>query len=160
VLGKYLVIRKRRRILAGKIVETEAYIGERDLASHASRGRTPRSETLYQKPGTIYVYMIYGMYHCLNIVTEKKEFPAAILIRAVEIEGGKGPGRLCKMFGIDRRLNGKTVGRGGLWVEDRGEKVRLKDIVRTKRVGVDYAGAFKHKPWRFYIKGNHFVSVQ
>src|SRR3989338_1556961 len=83
LLGKYLVVKRGGRIFAGKIVETEAYIGEDDLACHASRGRTNRSETLYQKAGTIYVYLVYGMYHCLNIVTEREHFPSAVLIRAV-----------------------------------------------------------------------------
>ncbi|MBI1755393.1 DNA-3-methyladenine glycosylase, partial [Candidatus Azambacteria bacterium] len=122
LLGKYLVVRYGRKVLSGKIVETEAYIGEDDRACHASKGRTPRSETLYKRAGTLYVYLIYGMHHCLNIVTEKADFPSAVLIRAVEMEGADGPGKLCRAFGIDRRMNGKTVYGNALWIEDRGEK--------------------------------------
>jgi len=80
LLGKYLAVKRGGKILAGKIVETEAYIGENDLACHASKGRTNRSETLYQEAGTIYVYLVYGMYHCFNIVTEREHFPSAVLI--------------------------------------------------------------------------------
>ena len=126
LLGKYLVVKRGGRILAGKIVETEAYIGEDDLACHASRGRTNRSETLYQKAGAIYVYLVYGMYHCLNIVTEREHFPSAVLIRAVEPVDGievmkklrktdalrnlaSGPGKLCMAFGIDKKMNGQNV---------------------------------------------------
>lgn len=158
LLGKYLVVKRGRKTIAGKIVETEAYIGEKDLACHASKGRTPRSEILYHGPGTIYVYMIYGMYYCLNFVTERKDFPSAVLIRAVEKEGAGGPGKLCKLFGIDRRMNGKTVSHGLLWVEDRVVKVNQKDIARAKRIGVDYAGRYAKKHWRFYIRNNSFVS--
>jgi len=175
LLGKYLVVKRGGRIFAGKIVETEAYIGEDDLACHASRGRTNRSETLYQKAGAIYVYLVYGMYHCLNIVTEREHFPSAVLIRAVEPVDGievmkklrktdalrnlaSGPGKLCMAFGIDKKMNGQNVFGVEIYIEDRGEKIIAKDIVRAKRVGVDYAGACAHYPWRFYIKDNEFVS--
>ena len=175
LLGKYLVVKRGGRIFAGKIVETEAYIGEDDLACHASKGRTNRSETLYQKAGAIYVYLVYGMYHCLNIVTEREHFPSAVLIRAVEPVDGievmkklrktdalrnlaSGPGKLCMAFGIDKKMNGQNVFGVEIYIEDRGEKIIAKDIVRAKRVGVDYAGACAHYPWRFYIKDNEFVS--
>ena len=175
LLGKYLVVKRGGRILAGKIVETEAYISEDDLACHASRGRTNRSETLYQKAGTIYVYLVYGMYHCLNIVTEREHFPSAVLIRAVEPTEGidmmkklrktdvsgnlaSGPGKLCMAFGINKKMNGHSIFGDEIYIEDRGEKIIVKDIVRAKRVGVDYAGACAHYPWRFYIKVNKFVS--
>ena len=175
LLGKYLVVKRGGKTLAGKIVETEAYIGEDDLACHASKGRTNRSETLYQKAGAIYVYLVYGMYHCLNIVTEREHFPSAVLIRAVEPVDGievmkklrktdalrnlaSGPGKLCMAFGIDKKMNGQNVFGVEIYIEDRGEKIIAKDIVRAKRVGVDYAGACAHYPWRFYIKDNEFVS--
>ena len=175
LLGKYLVVRLGKNILAGKIVETEAYIGEDDLACHASKGRTPRTEMLYQKAGTAYVYLVYGMYHCFNIVTEHADFPSAVLIRAVEPTEGieemqkrrrqkalhnlaSGPGKLCMALGITKRINGKTVLGSALYIEDRGEIVPQKDIIKAKRVGVDYAKHCKDYRWRFYIKGNGFVS--
>jgi len=175
LLGKYLVVDKNKKRVVGRIVETEAYIGEDDSACHASNGRTSRSETLYQKAGTIYVYLIYGMYHCLNIVTERENFPSAVLIRAVEpIEGiemmknrrktedihnlASGPGKLCEAFNINKTMNGKNIFGRDIWIEDRGEKVSEKNIKRAKRIGVDYAGKCRHFPWRFYIKGNEFIS--
>lgn len=139
------------------ITETEAYMGADDLASHASRGRTPRTELMYGAAGHAYVYLIYGMYHCLNIVTEKGGFPAAVLIRAVAIDGVEykktnGPGKLCKVLGIDRKLNGHDVTSGeGLWLE-RGRKIGRADIVENKRIGVDYAGKSKDNLWRFTLK--------
>jgi len=120
LLGKYLVVKHKGKLLSGKIVETEAYVGEKDLACHASKGRTPRSETLYKEPGTIYVYLIYGMYHCLNFVTERAEYPAAVLIRATDVSGTDGPGKLCRVFGIDRHMNSKIVPAPDIWIENRG----------------------------------------
>ena len=175
LLGKYLVVKNGNSVLSGKIVETEAYRGEDDLACHASKGRTPRTETLYAEAGTIYVYLIYGMYHCLNIVTEEKDFPSAVLVRAVEpIEGihtmekrrktkhsralASGPGKLCDAFGITKRMNGKTVFGDTVLIEDRGDVVKRNDIVTVPRVGVDYAGACTHLPWRFYIKKSGYIS--
>lgn len=175
LLGKYLVVKRGNAVVSGKIVETEAYIGEDDLACHASKGRTPRTETLYRGAGTIYVYLIYGMYHCLNIVTEGKDFPSAVLIRAAEPAEGialmekrrktkrctalaSGPGKLCQAFGIMKAMNGKTVSDGALWIEDRGESVPDGSIARAPRVGVDYAGVCADYPWRLYIKGNEYVS--
>lgn len=174
LLGKYLVVKRRGKILAGKIVETEAYIGEDDLACHASKGRTNRSEILYQKAGTIYVYLVYGMYYCFNIVTEQEHFPSAVLIRAVEPADGietmkklrktgdsrnlaSGPGKLCMAFGINKTMNGKDVFGDTIYIEDRGEKVSAKNIACAKRIGVDYAGVCAHYPWRFYIKDNEFI---
>lgn len=158
LLGKVLCVRRGRKIFKGIIIETEAYRGEDDLACHASRGRTKRTETLYQKPGTVYVYLIYGMYYCLNIVTEKKDFPAAVLVRGVipltnEHEDKiNGPGRVCRYFGIDKRLNGLNITTGqDIWIEDKGIKVRRKDVIKSKRIGVDYAGRCKDYLWRFNV---------
>lgn len=166
LLGKYLVVKRGRDVRAGKIVETEAYIGEDDKACHASKGRTKRTETLYAKPGTVYVYLIYGMYHCLNIVTEKKDFPSAVLIRALEPAEGiaahprvtSGPGKLCRALGVTRHMNGVSVSDAALWVEDRGERVGKGDIVESARIGVEYAKQSRHYPWRFYLRNSAFVS--
>lgn len=175
LLGKYFVVKHGQETLSGKIVETEAYAGESDLACHASKGRTPRTETLYREAGTIYVYLVYGMYHCLNIVTEKKGFPSAVLIRAVEPREGiermkknrktgalhnlaSGPGKMCEAFGITKRMNGKTAFGDAVWIKDREERVPARDIVAAPRVGVAYAGACARYPWRFYLKDSPYVS--
>lgn len=149
LLGKYLCRRlKSGRIISAMITETEAYRGFDDKASHASRGRTARTEVMFGAPGTVYVYLIYGMYHCLNLVCEKEDYPAAVLIRAVE--GVNGPGKVCRHFQIDRRLNNQKLGRE-LWVEDHNFKVPRLKIQATRRVGVDYAGESKDWPWRFFL---------
>jgi DNA-3-methyladenine glycosylase len=150
----------RRR---GRIVETEAYLGPDDRASHARFGPTPRSQVMFGPPGFAYVYLIYGTYHCLNLVTEAAGFPAAVLIRAVEPLAGcagrtQGPGLVCRAMAIDLRLNGADLcgARGTLWVEPRcGPRPA---VGASARVGVDYAGAWARKPWRFYLPGNPFVS--
>ena len=163
LLGKFLVRKIRKKIITGMITETEAYFGPSDLASHASRGRTPRTELMFGPPGHAYIYMIYGMYYCLNVVTEKKDYPAAVLIRGIKIDGidyGKtnGPGKLCKFLKIDTMLNGIeiTVGNGRdrslLWIENRGIKIKSSQILRTPRIGVGYAGKYKDKKWRFILK--------
>jgi len=160
LLGKFLVRKIRKKIITGMITETEAYFGPSDLASHASRGRTPRTELMFGPPGHAYIYMIYGMYYCLNVVTEKKDYPAAVLIRGIKIDGidyGKtnGPGKFLK---IDTMLNGIdiTVGNGRdrslLWIENRGIKIKSSQILRTPRIGVGYAGKYKDKKWRFILK--------
>jgi DNA-3-methyladenine glycosylase len=155
LIGKYLVRSIDGRMLAGKIVEVEAYVGPQDKACHASKGRTPRTEVLFGPPGVAYVYLIYGMYHCLNVVTEREEFPSAILIRAIEIDGEliDGPGRLCRALQIDRRLNRVDLTTGeSLWFEDRGILVERGDVGAYLRVGVDYAGEWAKKPWRFRLR--------
>ena len=155
LIGKYLVRVINGRILAGKIVEVEAYVGLQDKACHASKGRTQRTEVLFGPPGVAYVYLIYGMYHCLNVVTEREEFPSAVLIRAIEIDGDliDGPGRLCRALQIDRRLNRADLTTGeSLWFEDRGVLVERGDVGTHPRVGVDYAGAWAKKPWRFRLR--------
>ena len=154
LIGKYLVRVIDGRILAGKIVEVEAYVGSKDRACHASKGRTQRTEVMFGPAGVAYVYLIYGMYHCLNVVTEREEFPSAVLIRAIEIDGAliDGPGRLSRALQIDRRLNRAdlTIGES-LWFEDRGISVRKGDVVAHPRIGVDYAGTWAEKLWRFRL---------
>ncbi|HEY1266247.1 MAG TPA: DNA-3-methyladenine glycosylase [Candidatus Binatia bacterium] len=174
LLGKYLVRRHPDGRTVGKIVETEAYVGEHDLACHASRGRTARTEVMFGPPGHAYVYFIYGVYYCLNIVTEEVGHASAVLIRALEpVEGvelmekrrgtdkllslASGPGKLCLAMAIDKKLNAVDMARGNvLYVEDRGEPP--PKIIATPRIGVDYAGKWKDKPWRFLIRGSEFVS--
>ncbi len=134
------------------ITETEAYCGPKDLASHASKGRTKRTEIMFGPPGFAYVYLIYGMYYCLNIVTEKENYPAAVLIRAVDANGLNGPGKLCRFFKIDRALNGEDIVKSRrLWIEN-GRKLKPVQIGRSRRIGVNYAGSYKNKFWRFYVK--------
>ncbi len=142
--------RASRKIIRAMITETEAYCGPRDLASHASKGRTKRTEIMFGPPGHAYVYLIYGMYYCLNIVTEAENYPAAVLIRAVDAVGVNGPGKLCRFLKIDKTLNGEdTIKSRRLWIED-GKELKPRQIGRAKRIGVDYAGPYKDKLWRFF----------
>jgi DNA-3-methyladenine glycosylase len=155
LIGKYVVREIDGRILAGKIIEVEAYVGPQDKACHASKGRTQRTEVLFGPPGVAYVYLIYGMYHCLNVVTEREEFPSAVLIRAIEIDGEliDGPGRLGRTLQIDRRLNRVDLTTGeSLWFEDRGALVKRGDVGAHPRIGVDYAGEWAKKLWRFRLR--------
>jgi DNA-3-methyladenine glycosylase len=169
LLGKYLVHHVSGTTLMGKIVETEAYVGSDDRASHASRGRTKRTEIMFGPAGYAYVYLIYGMYHCLNVVTEQEGFPAAVLIRALEpvtehrsageeTTLANGPGKLCRYMKIDRQLNGISLCGAKLFIEDRREPVAPQQIVAAKRIGVEYAGVWKEKPWRFFIGGHPCIS--
>ena len=154
LVGKYLVREQGHGLIAGRIIEVEAYIGTEDKACHASKGRTARTEVLFGPPGHAYVYLCYGMHEMLNVVTEQVGFPAAILLRAVECEGTliDGPGRVTRAFGIDRRLNrcDLTLGQS-LWFEDRGESVSTGLLNAHPRIGVDYAGEWAHKLWRFRL---------
>lgn len=155
LLGKYLVRANGRRTLAARIIEVEAYVGPKDRASHASRGWTQRTAVMFGPPGIAYVYLVYGMHYCFNIVTERDAYPAAVLIRAVE-EGGlliDGPGRVCRHLQIDRSLNEAdlTIGER-LWLEDRGRRVSRAAIGAYPRIGVDYAGRWAKKLWRFRLK--------
>jgi DNA-3-methyladenine glycosylase len=155
LLGRYLVRDTSGGRREGRIIEVEAYIGPKDLACHAAKGRTKRTETLFGPPGQCYVYLIYGMYHCLNVVTERIDYPAAVLIRAVESEAGliDGPGRLCRAFDIDLALNRHDATAGqSLWIEDRGERIRRSAITALPRIGVEYAGKWAEKPWRFRMR--------
>lgn len=154
LVGKYLVRQNGRRTIAGKIIEVEAYVGLQDKACHASKGRTARTEVMFGLPGISYVYLIYGMYHMLNVVTERTEFPAAVLIRAIEVDGEliDGPGKLCRELAIDRSLNRLDMTHGRfLWFEDRGARIPRTQIGIFPRIGVDYAGVWAKKPWRFRL---------
>jgi len=148
LLGKYLVYKNK----AAKIIEVEAYVGAKDLACHASRGKTKRNEAMFLEGGHIYIYLIYGIYHCLNIVTGKKDSPEAVLIRALEYENCDGPGKLCREFGLSRSHNGLDLEKGPIYIEDRGVKIPKNNITKTLRIGVEYAGIYAKKPWRFLIK--------
>jgi DNA-3-methyladenine glycosylase len=173
LLGKYLIRKHPDADTIGRIVETEAYVGPHDLACHAAKGRTARTEVMFGRAGHAYVYFIYGFYNMLNLVTEAKDYPAAVLIRAVEPVDGvelmkhrrktsalrnlaSGPGKLCQAFAVDRSLNGADLSGRVLYVEDRGEA--LPKFRATPRIGVDYAGKWKSKPYRFLIRGSEFVS--
>jgi len=152
LIGKYLVRSIEGRAIAGKIIEVEAYVGPQDKACHASKGRTKRTDVLFGPPGQSYVYLIYGMYHCLNVVTEREEFPAAVLIRAIEVDGVliDGPGRLCRALQIDLSLNRIDLTmQESLWFEDRGGRILRGQVAAFPRIGVDYAGTWAKKPYRF-----------
>lgn len=165
LLGKVLVRKIGRKKITGIIVETEAYVGPHDLACHASKGKTQRTKVMFESAGVWYVYFIYGMYHCLNIVTETKDYPSAVLIRALEPlknihDSTNGPSKLCRALNITRSLNNTSAisKNSKLYIEDRGIKITKNKIVSAKRIGVDYAGKWKDKLLRFYIKENKFVS--
>lgn len=151
LLGKYLVRKIGYKETALKINEVEAYDGFEDKASHAHKGKTERNKVMFGEAGNWYVYLVYGMHNMLNIVTGKKHYPAAILIRgAGEISG---PGKLTKFLKIDKKLNDKKSSvKTGLWLEDRGEAADKKKIKRTARIGVDYAGSiWAKKDYRFTL---------
>ncbi len=163
LIGKYVVRAHGKGTIAGRIIETEAYVGPHDLACHASKGRTARTEVLFGPPGISYVYLIYGMYHCLNVVTEREGYPAAVLIRAIEVDGVliDGPGRLCRALDIDRTLNRMdlTIGKE-LWFEDRGEPVPVRMVGAHPRIGVDYAGVWANKPFRFRLRARDGTALK
>jgi DNA-3-methyladenine glycosylase len=163
MLGKLLVRHVDGVDRIGRIVEVEAYVGPHDLAAHSSKGRTPRTEVMFGEPGHAYIYLIYGMYNCLNAVTGPGDHASAVLIRALEpvsgIEGAtNGPGRLCRALSIDRSLYGHDLLGGELYLaRPEGRQPRFK-VVAGPRVGVDYAGDWIHRPLRFMIEGNPFLS--
>jgi DNA-3-methyladenine glycosylase len=155
LIGKYLVRSLDGREVAGRIIEVEAYVGSGDKACHASKGKTRRTEVMFGPSGKAYVYLIYGMHHCLNVVTEREEFPAAVLIRAIEIDGVliDGPGRLCRALQIDRSLDRTDLTtQESLWFEDRGGRIVRGQVAALPRIGVDYAGVWAKKPWRFRLQ--------
>ncbi len=162
LLGKQLVLQSAGLFRIGKIVEVEAYLGKDDLASHSSRGLTERTKIMFGPPGFAYVYMIYGMYFCMNVVTEREGLGCAVLIRALEpiqhIDARtQGPGLLCKAMQIDKRLNGKDLVSPDFFIAETDDQ-RPFNIVRKPRIGVDYAKEWASKPLRFYIKGNLYIS--
>lgn len=184
LLGKNLVHNINGEKLTGKIVEVEAYIGAIDKAAHSyNYRRTKRTETMFGPPGHAYVYIIYGMYNCMNVVTQEEGEPAGVLIRAVEpIENmdtialnrfqkpmaeltkqqrtnlTNGPGKLCMAMNINKKVNNSMDLCGDtLWIEE-GNKGNNFEIVKTTRINIDYAEEAVHFPWRFYIKDNPYVS--
>lgn len=162
LLGKLLVHRVAGEERIGRIVEVEAYVGPHDLASHSSKGLTARTKVMFGPPGHAYVYLIYGMYHCMNVVTEREGHGAAVLLRAVEpvlnISGRtNGPGLLCRAMGITRHLGGHDLLSDDFFVSEPDEVAKFS-VVKRPRVGVDYAGKWAGKLLRFYIKDNPFVS--
>jgi DNA-3-methyladenine glycosylase len=179
LLGQHLVCQVEGQRLTGLIVETEAYIGQEDSACHCSKGRTPRTEVMFGPAARTYVYLIYGMYHMLNLVTEPEGFPAAVLIRAVEpLEGlaamrsrrprvsktidlTNGPGKLCRALGIDSNLHNWNVSLGQkLWLEP-GHPLPDAAVATGPRIGITYARPEDQAaPWRFWLRGNVFVSKQ
>lgn len=184
LLGKILINKVGDKVLSAKIVETEAYMGVTDKAAHSYGGkRTDRVEVMYGESGFVYVFMIYGMHNCFNVVVNEKEIPQAVLVRAVEPVNGlesmvesrfnkkydeitkrqrilisNGPGKLCKAMGIDRTFNRKDLCKNEIYIED--DKESDFEIVTSKRIGIDYAEEAKDYLWRFYIKDNPYVSVK
>ena len=175
LLGKYFVRKSSNQTLVGKIVEVEAYLGEKDPASHTYRGQTKRNEVMFKKGGHLYVYFTYGMHFCANVVTEKEGVGHAVLLRAIEpVEGielmrknrgfstdkpdknlTNGPAKLCEAFGIAREENGTDLLGRKIFMTT-GESIPKSSIVASQRIGIRKA---TEKKWRFYIKGNDFVSA-
>jgi len=175
LLGQQLVRLLEGERLSGRIVEVEAYVGETDRACHAACGRTARNAVMYGPPGHAYVYFIYGMHHCLNVVTADEGFPAAVLIRALEpVEGlatmrllrqgrpdrelTSGPAKLCQALAIDRTFNGLDLCADGPLFIEAGPPVDDADVETGPRVGVRGDEAALTAPWRFFVRGNPFVS--
>jgi DNA-3-methyladenine glycosylase len=166
LLGKYLVREVDGKIISGKIVETEAYIGTKDKASHAFNGKiTLRNQAEYLIGGHVYIYLVYGMYWQLNITTNTAGKPECVLIRALEIENqnpqlANGPGKLCQYLHLDKSFYGEDLTKSKrLWIEDKKVVIKNSQIMKTARIGIGYAGpVWSEKPWRFYIKGNHAIS--
>ncbi|MFY0571429.1 DNA-3-methyladenine glycosylase [Archangium lansingense] len=164
LLGTRLIVDEGGWRRVGRIVETEAYVGEHDLACHASKGRTPRTEVLFGPPGRAYVYLIYGMYHCFNVVTDADGIGAAVLVRGVEpVEGlpeearTDGPGRLCRALGLTLAHNRWDLQDTALHLAP-GTPVPEIQVERGPRIGVDYAGAWALEPYRLWIRGSQHVS--
>ena len=162
LLGKHLVHVVAGVERVGRIVEVEAYLGPHDLAAHSARGLTKRTRVMFGPPGHAYVYLVYGMHWCMNMVTQAEGTASAVLLRALEpvknIEGRtQGPALLTKAMGIDGRLNGHDLVGDALFVADPQDKVAIR-IVKRPRIGVDYAGHWARRLLRFYIRGNPFIS--
>ena len=187
LLGMVLVHETPEGVTAGRIVEVEAYRGPGDRAAHSAGGRrTPRNEAMWGAPGHAYVYFVYGVHWCVNVVTQPPEVPEAVLLRALEPLAGlelmrarravpatagpprrpladwqlcRGPGALCRAMGIDRARNGADLLAGPLRLLH-GEAIAEAGVARTPRVGVGYAGADARRPWRFAVRGSRAVSGQ
>ena len=174
LLGARLVHASADGVVGGRIVEVEAYRGPEDLAAHSARGRTPRNAVMFGSPGHLYVYLIYGIHHCFNVVAGPGEKPEAVLIRALEIDEGmdlararrgpkasgariaSGPGNVGQALGVDRRLNGSDLLGGPVHIEQRfGPSPPIRS---GPRVGVDYAGAWASRPLRFWIADDQHIS--
>lgn len=177
LLGKVLVTEFESMLTSGRIVEVEAYNGVVDRASHAYSGRrTRRTEVMYREGGTAYVYLIYGIHHLFNVVTNKEDIPHAVLVRALEpLEGiptmlkrtGKarldhtltrGPGNLSRAMGLATLHTGYSLYEEEIYIGDDGYRPRRTEIIATPRIGVDYAGEDAALPYRYYLKGNPYVS--
>lgn len=162
LIGKLLVHHVGGDARAGRIVEVEAYLGPGDLAAHTARGPTPRTRAMFGPPGHAYVYLIYGMHHCMNVVAGPEGSGTAVLLRALEPVGAlphpsNGPGKLCKALGIDLSHYGTDLCSGSLYLADDGLGHGY-EIARGPRIGVDYAGEWAAKPLRFYVDGHPWVS--
>jgi DNA-3-methyladenine glycosylase len=162
LLGNYLVHVTDGVERIGKIVEVEAYLGPHDLAAHSSKGLTKRTQVMFGPPGHAYIYLIYGMYYCMNIVTENEGHASAVLLRALEpiknmTERAQGPGLLCKAMDIDKRLNGHDLLSSDFFVASSSANNPLV-IVKKPRIGVDYARHWAKRLLRFYIKDSPFIS--
>ena len=179
LLGKFLFSKSDGIITGGMIVETEAYKGIKDKASHAFNNKiTSKNKAMYNNGGVSYVYLCYGLHYLFNIVTNKQTIPDAILIRAIEPTKGikqiisrrkissneynltNGPGKLSQALNITKIDNGKCLVNSKIWLEDR--KIKIKDsmIHKTERIGIDFSEEYANKKWRFYIKNNPWVSVK
>ncbi len=160
LLGKYIVRVEKGKKLLGKIIETEAYLGPKDRAAHSYNGKvTPRNKIEYEEGGYIYIYLVYGMYWQLNIVTEDKGKPECVLIRAIDpgdekLSSSNGPGKLCRYLRLDKSFYGEDLAKSKrIWLEDRQEEIKPSQILSTKRIGIDYAGKYwARRKWRFLIK--------
>ena len=146
-------------VRSGRLVELEAYLGPEDRAAHSWRGLTPRTRTMFGPPGRAYVYLVYGLHHCLNFVTGAAGTPHAILVRALEPGPGTsraaGPGLVCRALEIDRALDGAVLEPPALYVADDGYRPDERAVFTTPRIGVDYAGEWAARPWRFCLDSLH-----
>jgi DNA-3-methyladenine glycosylase len=163
LIGLHLVHDDGVHVRRGRIVETEAYLGPRDRAAHSWRGRTQRTAVMFGPPGYAYVYLIYGVWHCLNVVTATEGVPHAVLLRALEpLEGMDdktwGPGLLCRALHVDRRMNGVDLRGEVLWIE-RPRRAPRVAIGRSTRIGVESAGVWALRPWRFFDRASCYVST-
>lgn len=162
LLGMYLVHVVAGVERVGRIVEVEAYLGPHDLAAHSARGRTERTKVMFGPPGHAYVYLIYGIHHCVNVVTQSEGHASAVLLRALAPVNNveqrtQGPGLLCKAMDIDKRLNGHDLLSDDFYIAAPRHAEHFT-IVKRPRIGVDYAGPWAKRLLRFYIKGNLYVS--